>query len=406
MMPWPFTDAGPLSIEQGAFRMMSAQDQDDTGLDTERRWGATGSSTAGDHRTASGGADPSAADEDLGHRPYTLKADLDVTIARLDAHEHHHATELNGFVEAVRQTLGELSAGVGGNEDLTWAVRGVRQIRAHLRRLDERIDRLSQPDPAGGHVPANGSASSAGSADTWARSRMHAGRVGALFDYAGYERTFRGDAATIQAAQVERYGDLVATAPGPVVDLGCGRGEFLHHLMGRGVEVVGVEPNESMADAAAAAGVPVRRCTATEYLESLPDRCLGAVISFQVVEHLAFDDILDLVRLASAKLVPGGMFIAETPNPASWIVMHSSFILDPTHRWPLHPGLLAFVCSSAGLEQVEVRYYAEADTLHLPQVTSAADPALAEQVNRAFAQLNHHLYGPQDYAVVAWSPQQ
>jgi hypothetical protein len=129
------------------------------------------------------------------------------------------------------------------------------------------------------------------------------------------------------------------------------------------------------------------------------------VVSFQVVEHLAFADLLDLVRLAAVKLVPGGLFVAETPNPASWVVMHSSFILDPTHRWPLHPGLLAFVCTSAGLEQVDIRYYAEASTLHLPQVESATDPTLAEQVNRAFAQLNHHLYGPQDYAVVARVPQ-
>jgi predicted TPR repeat methyltransferase len=312
--------------------------------------------------------------------------------AALHTHEQHHATDLHRFVEATRCTLGELAAGVGGGEDLSWAVRGVREIHAHLRRLDERSERLQLRADADGHPDAS------------APDGPGAGRVGGLFDYAGFERQFRGSSEEIQRTQVERYSDLLASAPGRVVDVGCGRGEFLRHLMDSGVQVVGIEPDAGMAAVAQAHGVPVQRTTAGEYLRTVPDRSLGAVVSFQVVEHLAFGDVLELVDLAARKLVPGGLFVAETPNPASWIVMHSSFILDPTHRWPLHPALLAFSCTSAGLEQVEVRYYAEATSLQLPAVSSSLDPGLADQVNRAFAQLNHHLYGPQDYSVVAWTP--
>jgi hypothetical protein len=177
-----------------------------------------------------------------------LASGLQTMAARLDAHEHHHAADLTGLFEALQQTLQELSLGVGGNGDLSWAVRGVRQLRAHLRRLDDRADRLEQGARTGG---------------AGARTPTEAGQVGSLFDYVGFEREFRGDAAAIQAAQVERYADLVAAAPGPVVDVGCGRGEFLQHLRGRAVQVVGVEPDEQMADAAEAAGVPVPRCTAS-----------------------------------------------------------------------------------------------------------------------------------------------
>jgi SAM-dependent methyltransferase len=339
------------------------------------------------------------------HRSCVTQDTVDELAERIKAHEHHHAADLTGFIASVEDTLHELSIGVGGTKDLSWAVRGVRQIRAHLRRLDERTERLaaliSVTGGPGGLVAGAGAEPRSPASERDGTGLYPSGRVGQLFDYTGFERTFRGDAEQIQASQIERYGELMAAVEGPVVDVGCGRGEFLQHLAGQGVQVLGVEPDEGMAAAAEAAGVPVRRCTASEYLESVPDGSLGAVISLQVVEHLPFADVLRLVDLAAAKLRPGGLFVAETPNPASWIVMHSSFILDPTHRWPLHPALLAFLCTSAGMEEVEVRYFAEADTLHLPTVESKADPALADQVNRAFAQLNDHLYGPQDYAVVA-----
>ena len=81
----------------------------------------------------------------------------------------------------------------------------------------------------------------------------------------------------------------------------------------------------------------------------LPEQSLGSIISVHVVEHLPLATLVELLELAATRLRPGGIFVAETPNPASLIVLGNSYILDPTHVWPLHPSLLTFLCERAGL---------------------------------------------------------
>jgi hypothetical protein len=88
------------------------------------------------------------------------------------------------------------------------------------------------------------------------------------------------------------------------------------------------------------------------------------------------------------------------------IVLGTSFILDPTHVWPLHPSLLTFLCERAGFRAVEQRYFSPASAYHLPRVdTEDPDvPAWAATVNDAFTRLDDTLFGPQEYAVIATTP--
>jgi SAM-dependent methyltransferase len=188
-----------------------------------------------------------------------------------------------------------------------------------------------------------------------------------------------------------------------VVDIGCGRGELLELLAGEGIEVVGVEPDPGMADEARARGIEVHQVLASDYLASVPDGSLGAVVSTHVIEHLPLEVLVDFLETSARKLRPGGIFVAETPNPATLVVLGSHFIMDPTHVWPLHPDLMGFLCESAGFRDVRVDFFSPATTLQLPLSNGAAsaDPALSDRVDEAFARLNHVLFGPQDYAVIA-----
>ena len=88
---------------------------------------------------------------------------------------------------------------------------------------------------------------------------------------------------------------------------------------------------------------------------------IGAIIATHLVEHLELDDLVEFLDLAASRLRPGGVLIAETPNPAALIVLGNSYILDPTHVRPLHPSLLSFLCEGAGFRDVRLSFELETD---------------------------------------------
>ncbi len=225
-----------------------------------------------------------------------------------------------------------------------------------------------------------------------------------LFSYVAFERRFRGEPEAVAATLVDRYADILA-AHQPVVDLGCGRAELLEALAARGVDCFGVDTDSGMVADARARGLRIEHTDAISFLRTAEPGSLGAVFSAHVAEHLQLDDLISMIELARDKLKPGGVFIAETPNPASLIVLGNSFILDPTHVWPLHPSLFAFLCETAGFRDVRLALYSPASDYHLPTVDAGDGPPwaqeLAQSVTAGFARLNDVLFGPQEYAVTA-----
>jgi SAM-dependent methyltransferase len=198
----------------------------------------------------------------------------------------------------------------------------------------------------------------------------------------------------------ERYLDLLAENA-PVIDVGCGRGELVELLRQRGVEAIGVDTDPSMVAEARDRGLDVRLVDGGSFLRGLEPGSVGSIIATHVVEHIDLDALVELLELAATRLRPGGVLIAETPNPASLIVLGNSYILDPTHVRPLHPSLLAFLCEGAGFRDVRLRFYEPATGYHLPKITDPQAPPWVKQVNDAFSKLNEVLFGPQEYAVIA-----
>lgn len=218
------------------------------------------------------------------------------------------------------------------------------------------------------------------------------------FDYVGFERRFRGDPEKILEIQRDRYVPLLADH-GPVVDIGCGRGELLDVLAEAGIEGIGVEPEPGMAAEARARGLHIEQTDAVGFLRDAEPGSLGSVFCAHVVEHVELDYLLEFIYLSFSRLKPGGLFVAETPNPASLIVLGNSYILDPTHVRPLHPSLLAFLCENAGFRDVRLNFYSPAESYRLRPTTEGGE--LATVVNEGFAKLNDVLFGPQEYTVVA-----
>jgi SAM-dependent methyltransferase len=309
---------------------------------------------------------------------------------------------LKGEVRHVQELLDELGMAFAPATGLAGAGARFAELREAVRGLERRMrtsaDGARPPAPV---VTADGSPAPAPAPQPTAVLES------TLFDYVGFERRFRGDPEEILTTLVDRYGDLLSEHQ-PVVDIGCGRGELLGRLAERGVTVIGIEPDPGMAVEAREWGIEVHEQLAGDWLRSVPDHSLGSIITTHVLEHLQLDDLIEVLELAVTKLRPGGVFISETPNPASLIVLGNSYLLDPTHVRPLHPSLLSFLCETAGFRDVRLRFFSPATGYHLPLVDLEGRDGVPEwavelgsAVNEGFTRLNEVLFGPQDYAVVA-----
>ncbi len=225
------------------------------------------------------------------------------------------------------------------------------------------------------------------------------------FKYVGFENAFRGSREDIRARLAEyapRFEGL-----SDVIDIGCGRGEFLELLKARGIAARGVDTNHAMAEACRVNGLDVTEGDAIEFLARSADASVGGIFSSQVVEHLPPAYLLKLLETAAHKVRPGGLVILETINPSSWVAFFESFIRDITHVWPLHPETLQYLMRASGFREVTLEFKSPvppSGRLRPLPMALGLDPATESFIstfNENVEKLNSRLFGYLDYAVVA-----
>ena len=207
--------------------------------------------------------------------------------------------------------------------------------------------------------------------------------------YVDFEAHFRGSEDEIRRRQ-KTDAALFRGAPGPVADLGCGRGEFLEALAHAGVAGIGCDANPVMASRAKEKGLSVDAADLFAWLEQRPDGSLGGITAFQVVEHLPPASLFDLVELAVRKLAPGGRVLFETVNPESVYAMRW-FWMDLTHVRPVPAPSLEHLLTASGFRDVRVDFRSPVPESEGLPAEVAKDPRLANVARLLFA--------PQDYAV-------
>lgn len=163
--------------------------------------------------------------------------------------------------------------------------------------------------------------------------------------YRSFEELFRGPVDRILELQ-KPYLPLLE-GRGPVLDVGCGRGELVELLTAEGIEAKGVDMDQGMARVGQDKGLDITVADANSYLSGCEDNSLGAIISMQVIEHIPYEDLMEFFRLSRKKLMPGGVFIAETVNPHRPASM-KTFWTDLTHQHPIFPEVALTHVRTAG----------------------------------------------------------
>lgn len=222
-------------------------------------------------------------------------------------------------------------------------------------------------------------------------------------NYFTFEERFRGSCEDIKQRQSAflKYFEECSC----VLDIGCGRGEFLELLKENGIDAKGVDVDENMAEFCRSKGLCVELRDAVSYLEQLKDNSLDGIFIDQVVEHLKPDYLIKLLKLCYQKLSFGHYILIETVNPLS-LFSFANFYIDLTHIKPVHPETLKFLLESSGFKDLETVFISpvneEAKLEKLPSFYGATDKekSIIEIYNRNIDILNNRLYGAQDYAVI------
>jgi SAM-dependent methyltransferase len=233
-----------------------------------------------------------------------------------------------------------------------------------------------------------------------------AGQLDALdsHKYVGFEDQFRGSSEDIRE-RVTEYLPLFQGAR-DVLDIGCGRGEFLALLRDQGIAARGIDINGAMVDVCRQQGLDAAEADALTYLRAQPDGSLGGLFAAQVVEHLEPRYLTALIDAAFDKLRPGSPIVLETINPACWFAFFESYIRDITHVRPIHPDTLTYLLIATGFQHVDVRYrapYPEHDKLQAVAPHAALGDAV-ETLNANVQRINRLLFTYLDYAAIGRRP--
>lgn len=223
------------------------------------------------------------------------------------------------------------------------------------------------------------------------------------FTYWLLENRFRGSEEEI-SKRLQIYPEIFASAEGPVLDLGCGRGELLKQFKQQGIIAYGIELNLALLEHCKESGLDVRNEDILKHLNSLPDSSLGGFVAIQVIEHLPYSLIRELFVLLSKKLKPSAKLVFETINVLSLLPFAHNYYRDPTHQPPLHPDTLKFTLEISGFKVVELRKlspYPEGAKLRELKYQNSLPQEFVSDINSNFKQLNQLIYSEQDYCIIA-----
>jgi SAM-dependent methyltransferase len=265
------------------------------------------------------------------------------------------------------------------------------EVKTELVYQNQRLGFIERGAGSLSEVSHAGSESEAGGRSR--RQEQEAGSHALDPFFASFDEHFRGDREDVKK-RLRTYLPLVrehgAGSPeAPILDVACGRGEWLELLKEEHLHATGVDANVVLVNQCRERGLEVVQADLIEHLSGVSVGSLGAMSAFHIVEHLTVEDLIAFLDQALRVLHTDGLLLLETPNPENVLVGSCNFYLDPTHRNPLPPPVLKFLVESRGFVIVEIFGLNPSD-----EKPVAGESELARRFNQYF-------YGPMDYAIIA-----
>jgi len=300
------------------------------------------------------------------------------------AFQHRSTLMESSFREIVKAQhndyLGALDRTTAGIQKQLWL--DFQKVRAEYGQMihDElRIIRLRQASTAPNATPAMATPAQPGAPAIQPSQPLE-------LDYTRFAFRFRGPEAHVRRTE-EFYKPFFAMCRN-VLDIGCGRGEFLDLMRESGIPAKGIDLGSESVAQCRDKGLNAEVADLFAYLA--PDKSgeFDGIFASQIVEHLDPAKLPEMIRLCAASLRRGGVLAIETPNPECLAIFATYFYLDPTHTRPVPRQLLEFYMEESGIGFIEVQELSPAIE-SIPEVAELPEPVR----NRFFGGLDYAIIG-------------
>jgi len=215
------------------------------------------------------------------------------------------------------------------------------------------------------------------------------------YQYSDFEKRFRGDENQVKK-KLKRYLSIFSKSDN-ILDIGCGRGEFVELLTNEGKTAKGIDISESMLNIAKSKGIECSKIEALQFLRENKDNSIGGIFSSQVIEHFKPEYLKEVVIESFRVLKRNSPVVFETINPLSIFALSNIYFLDVTHQKPLHPEYMRYLFESSGFSDVKIIYSDDLKDEKLEEI--CPENQIAKEFNTNIDKLNKILFASPMYAV-------
>lgn len=172
--------------------------------------------------------------------------------------------------------------------------------------------------------------------------------------YLNFENKFRGSRSSV-LEKLTCYEPLLKKISEDLnevrlLDVACGRGEWLQQCSKFGFSCTGVEINSAAANVCKDFGLNIINNDVFEVFSSCEDSSFDVISAFHFIEHIEHTKLIKFFEESKRLLSPSGVMILETPSIDNLIVASRSFYLDPTHLNPINPDSISYIIESLGFD--------------------------------------------------------